>query len=341
MVSKLLERVSRLGIENDPEIKKTAVILEHLTRLEKSEKEIANCSNERLDQMTAELLDIAENEFYPLIHKLINQSVSLRVLIEQLERKVIRGLLRPLKSRSSSTVERRINLEDAHGSLLYEIRFLLLNLVLNHPECRIQDPQRVYVKLFPEVEDDIQNTGMLYNLLNKLYTDLSKFLSFETLPESFIPRSMKNNTNQWRNNVTIWDYIREIFKSGKLIRPDTWKAIGQELQSLIKAGEHALVECGNMMRLSDKTDLEEKMKLFHRYSYALAACHVQCLSHFKKQQFALITPYDMKQMVELTIHLDETVSELQRFLRTWMRQLEARTCLHYTVVLQSMENDRD
>jgi len=335
----LIKRIAELGIRDDYSINELVDLLSHLLEIEQEKREIATCVNSRLLEMKEIFLEMVEEELNPILHELENRSVSLRVVIEQLEKKVIRGLMTPLKGKKIPIKAQRIHLEDALGSLIYEIRFLILHMVVNHPECRLHDPHRVYVLLYPEVEEDIQNTGILYNLLNQLYKDLTRFLSFESLPESFVPRSMKQNPTLWTKNITIWDYIREIFQSGKLIRPETWIAIGKELQTLISAGEQALVECGGMMRLSDKTDLEEKIKVFHKYAFSLAECHIQCLSHFKNQNFDLITPYDMKQMVELTIQLDETVSELQNFLRIWMRHLEARTCMHYTVVLQTLEEE--
>ena len=339
MEKDLLKRIENLGIKNPSKLNKMVQIFNKLMHIERESREVASCDEDRLLEMRDQFLGLVELEINPYLAELLNESVTMRVLVEQLEIKVLRRLINPLKTKSRETFELRIPLEDALGSMIFEIRFLILNMVVNHPECLIHDPHRVYVLLYPEVEKDIQNTGMLYNILNQLYQDLSRFLSFESLPESYIPRSLKKNPSLWTKNIQIWDYIREIFKSGKLIRPETWSAIGHELQNLIRSGEGAINEWGSMMRLSDRVDFEEKIQQFHKFSYDLAQCHVQCLSHFKKQNFDLITPADMRQMVDLTIKLDETVSELQHFLRIWMRHLEARTCLHYTVVLQTIEND--
>jgi len=334
----LRQRIENLGISQFGNLDKMIKLFIQFYGIEQYHREIANCEEDRLEEIRRCFLDLVGDKLNPFLTDLKTQSISLRVFAEQLDKKVNHRLILPLKKSIEPMEDLRIPLEDALGSLIYELRFLILNMVVNHPSCILHDPHRVYISLYPEVEQDIQNTGVLYNLLNQLYQSLSRFLSFEALPESFIPRSLKMNPSLWTKNITIWDYIKEIFQSGKLIRPETWVAIGKELQSLIDSGEKAINECSNMMRLSDKLDFEEKLQQFHQFSYDLAQCHVKCLNHFKKQNFDQITPADMRQMVDLTIQLDQTVSELQHFLRIWMRHLEARTCLHYTVVLQTLEN---
>jgi len=343
MIDELVRRIEKLGIIDHSSLDQTVVVLGEFLRMEREPREIALCEESRLEELRDKFLELVDQRLSPLLQEFKMDSVSTRVLAEQVEAKIFRKLMAPLKSQHKPLPELRVPLEDALGSLIYEIRFILLNRVVNHPDCKYHDPHRVYVLLYPEVEEDIKNTGKLYNILNEFYQNLTDFLSFESLPESFVPKSMRSKhvvfSRELNKNWTIWEYIREIFQSGKLIQPETWTVIGNELQSIIKHSEKAINDFGGMMRLSDRLDFEQRIQEFHRFSFTLAQCHIQCLNHFKKQNFELITPVELHKMVELTLQLDQTVSELQDFLRVWMRHLEARTCLHYTAVLQTIESD--
>jgi hypothetical protein len=342
----LQQTIHSLGIQGDPVIDSICAFITQLSDLERERGEISQAKKMRLSQIKNQFLQLIQERLHPTLqqlkrqvrHGVLKDDGTFVSLLDHLIHKVEPRHLPGLVQGTLSGKALRENLEDAIGHFLFEMRYLLLNRVCNHPKCQETDAQKTYVMLFPEIQEEIRDTSFLFNILNQIYTALNEFQHFQTFPPAWVPRQWIKEHSHQEEPFSVWLFIIRIFEKQKLVQPDIWSFIVKELQGIIRQSENALNLWGRVMRYSDRIDFIGKLKSLHEQAYQLSDQHVTALRAFSNKDYDQITPDCLENMIHLTKRLQQTSSDLLGFLKVWMRHLEARTCLQYTMAVQQIDN---